>query len=643
MNLLKFQNKFIYIFYLALLSCRIEGQSLNDYLKKYEGFNEVILEESQKYKIELEKGKLSVNVDFKYESLVLTDQGAKNTSEAFYYSELVPLHSFEAYTLVDRKGKYKKIPVVQINDNNYTQSHVFHSDVKSKKLTFSNLEVGSKKAYNYQTEIKDPNLITGYNFRGYDPIEKTTASIEVDKDVEIECKIFNDPFGKIKKTIEKKGNKTLYSFSLTDAEPIKFESNSPAYLWEVPHLVVTIKNYTFNGKLVPVLGSIDLLHKYYRNFISKVNLKLDESLKAMSLSLTGDKSSDLEKIKAIFYWVKDNIKYIAFEYGYEGYIPREASNVYEQKFGDCKDMSSIITCMAKYASIPNVHMCWIGTRDIPYSYKDLPTPLVDNHMIACFEFNDSTIFLDATDSHTRFGLPSSFIQGKEALIDQGNEYKIKKVPIVAAQENQTKETIKIKLENNTFYGNGILSMNGLTRTDAIYLIGDALERNRFELIKTLVEQGNNKFQLNKYSEENIENKDFPYIIHYDFKLEDYVVSVGNETFINLFTKKTLENGLVEQDREKSIVFKNLITNLLEVEMVVPVGQSVVTIPEEVSLNNALLKVNIKYIVEKSSVKLKSEIETKTLLLEKKDFELWNQSLKVLNEAYSKNIVLSSKK
>ncbi|MBK7243782.1 MAG: hypothetical protein IPH98_07970 [Saprospiraceae bacterium] len=182
-------------------------------------------------------------------------------------------------------------------------------------------------------------------------------------------------------------------------------------------------------------------------------------------------------------------------------------------------------------------------------------------------------------------------------------------------------------------------MNGLIRTDAIYLIGDALERDRFEVIKTLVEQGNNKFQLNNYSEENIENKDLPYIIHYDFKLEDYVVSVGNETFINLFTKKTLENGLVEQDREKSIVFKNLVTHLLEVEMVIPVGQSVASIPEEVSLNNALLKVSIKYIVENNSVKLKSEIETKILLLEKKDFELWNQSLKVLNEAYSKNIVL----
>ncbi|MBK7243784.1 MAG: hypothetical protein IPH98_07980 [Saprospiraceae bacterium] len=92
------------------MSCRIEGQSLNDYLKKYEGFNEVILEESQKYKIELDKGKLSVNVDFKYESLVLTDQGAKNTSEAFYYSELVPLHSLKRILwLIERENTRKSL------------------------------------------------------------------------------------------------------------------------------------------------------------------------------------------------------------------------------------------------------------------------------------------------------------------------------------------------------------------------------------------------------------------------------------------------------------------------------------------------------------------------------------------------------
>src|SRR5690606_41037728 len=96
-----------------------------------------------------------------------------------------------------------------------------------------------------------------------------------------------------------------------------------------------------------------------------------------------------------------------------GFIPREADKVFERKFGDCKDMTSIITEMAKYVNVPNVNFTWIGTRELPYTYQQLPTPAVDNHMIATYIKDGKKIYLDATDANVPFGMPSGFIQGKE--------------------------------------------------------------------------------------------------------------------------------------------------------------------------------------------------------------------------------------
>ncbi|MDB6057604.1 MAG: transglutaminase protein, partial [Verrucomicrobiales bacterium] len=49
-----------------------------------------------------------------------------------------------------------------------------------------------------------------------------------------------------------------------------------------------------------------------------------EKLKSTLAKITAAKTTDIEKIKAIYYWVQDNIRYIAYEDGYSGYIPAPA-------------------------------------------------------------------------------------------------------------------------------------------------------------------------------------------------------------------------------------------------------------------------------------------------------------------------------
>ena len=129
-------------------------------------------------------------------------------------------------------------------------------------------------------------------------------------------------------------------------------------------------------------------------------------------------------LQIIFNWVQDNIRYIAFEDGLGGFIPRDAASVCNKRYGDCKDMANLLFEMLNHAGI-EAYRAWIGTRNRPYKYKEVPTPMVDNHMITAVIIDGETIFLDATDSYVPFGLPSAFTQTKEALlgIDE-NSYNI---------------------------------------------------------------------------------------------------------------------------------------------------------------------------------------------------------------------------
>lgn len=619
------------------------GQYWTELQQKFPGYQEYIIQQSQAYNISVEKNGLSVTQDNYYESIILSDTGIHNNQESFTYSSLVPVKSFDAYTVIDNRGKERKIPVSKAVDVAADQQNIFHSDVKEKKLTFSNLQVGAKKVYRYETEFKDPFLLHKFIFDNYYPAEKYRLEITTGKDVEIGYKIFNDPENRINfNKIERRG-KWVYSWELDESLPVQYEPDNPGYLHIVPHIVFYVKNYSKNNETVPVLGSVDLLYEYYKKFTSELNLTEDENLKNTTLRITENLSNNEEKIKAIFYWVKENIKYVAFEEAYEGFIPREAKLVYERKFGDCKDMSSIITEMAKYAGVPGVNLSWIGTRRIPYSYHEVPTPAVDDHMIATYETeNGEIIFLDGTDSYTAFGLPSSFIQGKEAMIQNGDTYKIVPVPVVSAEANKVREIIDVEIKNSLLKGTGKVTMEGLARSSFQNMLGDSREKTRFDLIKAQLELGNNKFILNNFDEANLADKDAPYAVDFEFELDNYLINAGNETYVNLFLKKPFEKIHIGQDRRAQLEFAHLVKEIYQFTIKIPEGYTLKYLPKNFGQDNELMKYHIEYVVLDNKVQLNFVIETKKLLLSPSDFQIWNQSLKELKSHYNENLIFTTK-
>ncbi|HEU0137937.1 MAG TPA: DUF3857 domain-containing protein [Flavobacterium sp.] len=639
-NWLTSSNKFLAVL-AVLFSGNATAQLLHDYKAAYPDYNEIILSNVQSYTFSIEDMKLKVIQDNHHESMILSEHGIQNNQESFSYSELVKLNNYDAYSLLTTNGKEKKIKVTQSNEKQARQDAIFYNDVKERQLIFPNLETGAKKVYNYQTEFVDPFLLHKFVFGDYLPVENSTLELVVGKDINIGYKIFNDESNSVVFTQSERKGKRVYTWSMKSIKPVKLEDNSPGYLHVIPHIDVYVKDYTIDNRNVKVLDNVDMLYNYYKGFIKELNKVEDLALKEKSIELASLGQTEKDKLRHIFYWVKDNIKYIAFENGYEGFIPREASLVYERKFGDCKDMTSLITSMANYAGIKNVMISWIGTREIPYSYEQLSTPAVDNHMIAVYkDENGQYIFLDATDKQTRFGLPTSFIQGKEALINENNQHHVVKVPIVAAEENGAKEVVDMTIKDMKLHGSGKAEYFGFSRTNILSQIGDASKKTRFEMIKSLVVKGNNKFNLIDYSEANIADRDKPYVVNFNFSLDSYIVQVEQEMYINMFLERPFEKLVIEKNRHAKYDFEYLTSTSNQFNLEIPQGYKVSSIPEDYILENAVMHVSFKYKTTDNKITLQSIVKNKKLLLEKSDFDLWNDTVKQLRNNYTKTITLS---
>src|SRR6185295_4790856 len=123
------------------------------------------------------------------------------------------------------------------------------------------------------------------------------------------------------------------------------------------------------------------------------------------------------KIKSIYYWVQDNIRYIAFESGIAGFQPANADQVYKNKYGDCKGMANLLAAMLKIGGYDS-RLTWIGTKDIPYDYS-IPSLCINNHMICSVMLKDSLYFLDGTETYISMGDYADRIQGRPAMIQNG--------------------------------------------------------------------------------------------------------------------------------------------------------------------------------------------------------------------------------
>ena len=146
----------------------------------------------------------------------------------------------------------------------------------------------------------------------------------------------------------------------------------------------------------------------------------------------------------------------------------------------------------------------------------------------------------------------------------------------------------------------------------------------------------------EYKEENLRERDLPYEVKYKFTLENFMVTTGKQSFISLALVKPFEKNMIEKNRESKYDFENLTQHKYTIELKIPEGKTASNLPQNLIESNDLLDIRISYAIKDKSVLLDMDIKNKKLLLEKEDFDKWNESIKKLKTKYQETIVLADK-
>lgn len=541
-------------------------------------------------------------------------------------------------TNLDTK-KVKQLYAYSISTVESQNDNIFHSDKKIKRFVMPDVTNNSEIYYSYNLKHKDPHLLSGFYFQNELKTQTAKLKIICDEGIELGYKLFGNQQDKIKFTTSKQGTSTVYEWEAQELPEFKYEEGMPNPTYFLPHIIYYVKSYTQNGEKKVFLNDVSNLYKWYKSLLKDINKANQDALTTKAKELTTTAKTEVEKAEAIYTWVQENLNYVAFEYEMGGFIPRDAGDVFAKKYGDCKDMANLLNEMFKAVGLES-YLTWIGTRDKNYSYQEVPTPLVDNHMITAVKINQKYYFFDATDKYCPALFPTEMIQDKEALIGiNDSEFVIEKVKTTEPEHNKILANVQFSFTDKKLNGTADVNYSGYRKSELLNYLG-ANNQDVSEIWKSFLSRSNEKLAITEVEKNKNQYKNVPATAKFTLQLADWIKDIGDKKMFKPVILQPLYGRTIDTEHRTYAVEKDLAyTYEVNYEIQLPENYSPESLPQNVKIENDLLFFETNYSFKNNKLNIFQKIKSKKILVHTPEFDLWNATIAQITKTSNQSILL----
>ncbi|MFW0778570.1 MAG: DUF3857 domain-containing protein [Rickettsiales bacterium] len=251
----------------------------------------------------------------------------------------------------------------------------FQYTIKSNKLTLPNVFSNVLSPYWYQPTI-------GGNGGRLDPVRVAEFTISAPKSINL----FHKDLGPVAPGYNKssKQDRVIYKWEWHDLEEVPVENMMPSY--------------DKIASRVRVSSSKDwrLVDQWTWGLVQDKFSPHPEVI-ALASSLVAAGATKEEKIKAVYKYLQENIRYVFAHLGRGGYEPHYAHEVINQGYGDCKDQSVLAIALLRALGVPAYPSLVVTPRTIRPEMDLVRLPF--DHMIVWVKGEsekDQGIWFDTT-------------------------------------------------------------------------------------------------------------------------------------------------------------------------------------------------------------------------------------------------------
>ncbi|MBX9784879.1 MAG: DUF3857 domain-containing protein [Chitinophagaceae bacterium] len=523
----------------------------------------------------------------------------------------------------------------------YNRDGIFYSDEHVCYFQLPVSKIGASSEVVLKKTIKDPRYFTNIFFIDNHEIQEQEVKIYVPAWVDLEIKEYNFEKYGILLTKTTEVGETVYTYTMKNIPELKQESSAPGFTYFAPHILVLCKSAQPKDIVIDYFKTVKEQYDWYQSLISQIGDDekiVKEKAEEITKGLTGDE----EKVKKIFLWVQENIRYIAFENGIAGFKPEKAQEVLRKKYGDCKGMANLLTVMLRSLKL-DARRCWIGTKHIAYDYST-PSLSVDNHMICAWMKNGKPVYLDATEKYIGYGEIAERIQSRQTLIENGSQFLLQKVPVASYLQNTATESRKLTIEGNNLKGHVVHVWKGENKEWLLTALANIKQDKQENALRQYLSESENGFQISNLTITNLNDYNSDLKIEYDVLWKDAVTVFDKEAYMSLDNREEYKDFTIDTAKRKLpywMHFKNHL--ILEIEITAQADKSFSEIPPPLTIKQPGYSFIAAYTSSGNKLLYKKEILISNTEINPQQFIQWNSDIKKLSEFYNQQLVLTSKK
>ena len=259
-------------------------------------------------------------------------------------------------------------------------------------------------------------------------------------------------------------------------------------------------------------------------------LAASPEMTAMANSLVGGKTGFYDRTEAVAAWVQTQVRYFVIEMGIGGYQPHPAAEIFQNRYGDCKDKAALLTAMLSSVGVhaallmvdtsrgaidPNApsiradHM--IAAIEIPAGYT---SPKL--HSVVTADSGRRYLIFDPTWDKTPFGQLEHNLQGSYGLLMEGDRSQILRLPVLSPELNTIQRSAKLELAaDGTLTGDVREERFGDVAEYRRSLYSGADQQQQSDFLDRLMRQDFTSFDVSGFKAENVQalNQDLTTTFH----------------------------------------------------------------------------------------------------------------------------------
>ncbi|RKY71056.1 MAG: hypothetical protein DRQ24_08190 [Candidatus Latescibacterota bacterium] len=567
---------------------------------------------------------------------ILNNRGKERYGEAkFTYCSIYDTVLIRKARVIQRDGTVLEVPPGAIKDVPIPAfGKFFLPNVRMKIVTFPSVQEGCCVEVVFDQVMKNPPMENNFDdvqlFEDTEPILDRVYTVVAPRDMPLRYLVKN---GELSFTKQEQGDKIVYSWAARDVPRVVTEVGMPPLSDVATKLLIST---------VPSWQKWSTW--YYR--LCKPKFEADDAIKLKVKELTTSLSSQEEKIRTLYYFVAQNIRYVETTLTGKkgGYEPFPAPKTFKNKYGVCRDKAALLVSMLKQIDVDAYIALTNPTITVE---QDIPADQFNHAIVAVKDSNGEFFYLDPTAEDARDFLVA-VEQNKGVLICDEDGEPLRFTALVPPEQNMGRILCRSTLDEHgtlrcklTFTTNGFYDY--ILRSWMKYLPPARREMIWQQVISSISPNA----VIDSINISNLKNLYEPAYVEIYYTAKDYVLKAGNFLIFRMpgdtegldFLAKAFLRGADLPVRRYPLKLWSTFASCVEETLRVPEGYAVKALPERVNAHYPKVSYQARYEAESGRITLIKKLLVSDIKIHLSDYPNLREVLSLASRASRGKVIL----